>query len=243
MPRHAPARPPRHLPRHLPALAVAAASLLASGCAAIRPAQMQLPPALAAAAPEPVQGIGGGRSGNFRLGDAQGRFERRGDRLALFETWVRSSADVSYTLTRADGSEVAASCRGRQAELTAGIVQGRAQPFELVCTWRGSDAQLRLSDPSGFAGAGAGTRNERRGVLSAGGVQIELRSVHRIEGSSLPLTQPIGYVFSQGGRDIGALEVNGNPPRLWRPAAGDALREPVTLAALALALLWDPGAE
>lgn len=230
--------------RHRAALAALLAGILlcAAGCATIRSARMQLPPALAAVAAEPVQGIGGGRSGSFRLGDAQGRFERRGDRLALFETWVRSSADLRYTLTRADGSEVAASCRGRQAELTAGVVQGRAQPFELVCTWRGSDAVLRLSDPGGFAGAGAGTRDERRGVLSAGGLQIELRSVHRIEGSALPLAQPIGYVFSHGGRDIGALEVNGSPARLWRPAVGDALREPVTLAALALALLWDPGA-
>ncbi|MBX3638600.1 MAG: hypothetical protein KF683_24785 [Rubrivivax sp.] len=229
--------------RSVLAAALSAAALLAAGCAAIQPARMQLPPTLSSSTPEAVQGIGSGRSGRFRLGDAQGRFERRGDRLSLFETWARSSADVSYTLTRADGGEVSASCRGRQAEINAGIVTGRAQPFELVCTWRGSDTVLRLSDPGGFAGANAGTSNERRGTLSAAGVEIELRSVHRIEGSALPLAQPIGYVFSHRGREIGALEINGSTPRLWRPAAGDALREPVTLAALALALLWDPGAE
>lgn len=218
-------------------------ALLATGCAGIRPARMQLPAALAAATPEPVEGIGGGRSGSFRLADERGRYERRGDRLSLFETWTRSSADVSYTLTRASGGEVSASCRGRQAEVNVGVVAGRTQAFELACSWRGADAALRLSDPGGFAGAGAGTRHERRGTLTAGGVAIELRSVHHFEGSALPLAQPIGYVFSHRGRDIGALELNGPTPRLWRPAAGDALREPVTLAALALALLWDPGVD
>ncbi|MBX3638115.1 MAG: hypothetical protein KF683_22310 [Rubrivivax sp.] len=242
MSRHRPTRTILH-GRGALAGASLAAALLAAGCAAIQPARMQLPASLSAATPETVQGIGGGRSGSFRLGDAQGRYERRGDRLSLFETWARSSADVSYKLTRADGGEVTASCRGRQAELSAGIIAGRTQPFELVCTWRGSDAVLRLSDPGGFAGANAGTSNERRGMLTAAGAQIELRSVHRIEGSALPLAQPIGYVFSHGGREIGALEINGKTPRLWRPATGDALREPVTLAALALALLWDPGAE
>lgn len=192
----------------------------------------------------PLRGLVGGRSGSFRLGDAQGRHERRGDRLSLFETWARSSADVSCTLTRADGGEVSASCRGRQAELSAGIIAGRTQPFELHCSWRGVDAALRLSDPGGFAGAHAGTSNERRGALSAAGAQIELRSVHRLEGSSPPLAQPIGCVSSHRGRATGALEINGSTPRLRRPAAGDALREPVTLAALALALalLWDPDA-
>jgi hypothetical protein len=36
--------------------------------------------------------------------------------------------------------------------------------------------------------------------------------------------------------------MNGTRPRLWRPAAGSALREPVTLAALEVALVWDPTA-
>lgn len=234
---------PRLVRRAAFAAVLTVTALLGAGCAAVRPAQMQLPPALSAATPEPVQGLSGGRSGSFRIADAQGRFQRRGDRLSLFEAWARSSADVGYALTWTDGRQTTASCRGRQSELSVGIVGGRTQPFELHCSWSGSDATLRLSDPGGFAGAGAGTRNERRGTMTAGGVEIELRSVHRIEGSALTLAQPIGYVFSHRGREVGALEVNGSTPRLWRPAAGDALREPVTLAALALALLWDPGAD
>jgi hypothetical protein len=61
-----------------------------------------------------------------------------------------------------------------------------------------------------------------------------------VQGSPLPLEQPIGYVMSHEGRPVGAIELNGSTPRLWRPALSDALAEPVTLAALALALLWDP---
>ena len=68
---------------------------------------------------------------------------------------------------------------------------------------------------------------------------IEVRSIHRVQGSALPLAAPVGYEFLQDGRAVAALELTGPTPRLWRPADGP-LREPVTHAALALALLWDP---
>ena len=69
---------------------------------------------------------------------------------------------------------------------------------------------------------------------------LELRSVHRVQGSPLPLEAPIGYVFLADGRAVGAVELNGLSPRVWRPAVGLPLRDGVTHAALTLALLWDP---
>lgn len=85
-----------------------------------------------------------------------------------------------------------------------------------------------------------GTSAERRGSFSAGSTSIDVVSVHAVQGSPLPLEQPIGYVMSHQGRPVGAIELNGPVPRLWRPASSDPLAEPVTLTALALALLWDP---
>ena len=87
--------------------------------------------------------------------------------------------------------------------------------------------------------AGAGTRDERQGRLAAGPVALEVRSIHRVQGSPLTLAAPVGYEFRHDGRAVAALELTGTTPRLWRPADGP-LREPVTQAALALALLWDP---
>lgn len=73
-------------------------------------------------------------------------------------------------------------------------------------------------------------------------VSLDVQSLHNVQGSPPPLEAPIGTLFSHKGRPVGAVELNGLTPRLWRPARKDPLHESVTLAALALALalLWDP---
>lgn len=225
----------------LPASAVAllSAALLAalSGCAAIRPAEMALPAALAAATPETVQGLGGTRQGRFSLGAQAGSFRRGLDRLSLFELVSFDRASTRYTLERTDGSTVQAACRGRQTRATLGVLSAQPRPFTLECEWSGAlAARMTLAAPSAIPG----TQSERSGSFQAPGLMLTLNSVHRVQGSPLPLDAPIGYLISHEGRPVGAIELNGGTPRLWRPAAGDALHEPVGLAALALALLWDP---
>lgn len=221
------------------ALPVVALGLALSACAGLPAARMQLPAPLAAAEPEVLRGLKGGTRGAFELPGASGRYERSASRLQLFEAVDRSRVSVRYTARWADGREAAADCTGREVTVTAGIVSGRMKPYELACQWRASAVAMTLSD-CGFVGAAAGTRAERQGVLRFDGGELQLRSVHRVEGSPLPLEAPIGYVISHQGRPVGAIELNGLTPRLWRPPAGDALHEPVTLAILVLALVWDP---
>lgn len=218
-----------------------AAALLAAGCAVIAPASMRLPEPLAAASHDTLRGLDGRRSGEFSLAGASGRFERDATSLSLFGLVERNRATARYALRWADGREVEGRCKGRETGVSIGIVGGRAQPFSLNCEWSGTVAALSVAD-SGFIGAAAGTRSERRGTLRAGAVELEVQSVHHVEGSPLPLDAPIGYVVRHRGVAVGAVELNGGSPRVWRPAEGDALREPVTLALLALALVWDPAA-
>jgi hypothetical protein len=226
--------PPRAL-----AAALAGAAVLA-GCASLPAAQMALPATLAASVPEPVPGIGLGRQGEFTLGTERVSFTRGRDRLELFEVVSFDRSPTRYALTRADGSRVEASCRGRQNTVTLGVLQGNAKPFTFECEWRqhpqGRVAGMTVAAPSWIPG----TRAERSGSFTAGATTLEVKSVHHVQGSPLPLEQPIGYVMSHQGRAVGAIELNGSTPRLWRPPTGDALSGPVTLAALALALLWDP---
>jgi hypothetical protein len=221
-------------------VAAAAALAAAGGCASLPAAQMALPAPLAARTPEAVQGIGLGRSGEFALGAERVRFSRGRDRLELFDVLSFDRSPVRYALTRADGSLVEASCRGRQNTASVGILQGNAKPFSFECEWRqhpqGRVAGMTVAAPSWIPG----TRAERSGSFTLGATTLEVKSVHNVQGSPLPLEQPIGYVMAHAGRPVGAIELNGSTPRLWRPAPGDALAEPVTLAALALALLWDP---
>lgn len=233
------ASPPSRAGLGVAALTLALSAALA-GCASLPAAQMALPAPLAAAAPEPVQGIGLGRKGEFTLGAERVSFSRGRDRLELFEVVSFDRSPTRYALTRADGSLIEASCRGRQNTVTLGILQGNAKPFSFECEWRqhphGRVAGMTVAAPSWIPG----TRAERSGSFTLGSTTIDVKSVHNVQGSPLPLEAPIGYVFSHAGRPVGAVELNGSTPRLWRPAASDPLAEPVTLAALALALLWDP---
>jgi len=221
-------------------LAATLAACLAglAACASIPAAQMALPADLNATAAVPVQGIGYGREGSFSVAGEQGRFRRGKDRLELFELVAFDRASTRYSLTLADGRRVETACRGRQTTASVGILVGQPRPFKLECEWNGAvHAHMDVAAPSWIPG----TRAERSGRFVAGNVVLEVKSVHDVQGSPLPLEAPIGYTLSHDGRAVGAIELNGPVPRLWRPA-GAPLAEPVTLAALALALLWDPAA-
>lgn len=222
--------------RPAPAL-LAAAALTLSACAGLPAAQVALPAPLAAQTPELVEGIGVGRNGSFALGAATGTFSRGRDRLELFDIVNWDSAKTRYALTLADGARTEAACKGKAVEVAWRVLAADARPFSFECEWRGArSAQLAVNAPA----LAVGMKAERTGRFTMNGLALEVRSLHDVQGSPLPLEAPIGYLFSQGGRPVGAIELNGPVPRLWRPAPVDPLHEPVTLAALALALLWDP---
>lgn len=225
-------------PRPDRSVAYALAATLAwalAGCASVPAARMALPGELAGIEPVPVRGLGAGRDGEWRIGEARGRFERGADRIAWFDLVQTDRVGASFTVPGPAGAAETARCRGRQATLGWRIVDAPLQPWGVTCRWDGG-AELSL------AAATHPTRDERVGRYRDGAVSLELRSVHRVQGSSLPLQAPIGYLMLEGGRPVAAVELNGTTPRLWRPDAGSPLHRPVTEAALAVALLWDPAA-
>jgi hypothetical protein len=203
-----------------------------SACASLPTARMALPESLQAKAPLTLQGLGGSRSGEFSLAAERGRFERVADRLTVFDTlsFDRVSARYSTDATRA-------SCRGRQTEGSLGILSGQPRPFEVQCQFEGAfSGSLSLR---GSAGA-AGTQQQRSGRIAAGGAVVDFSSVHRLQGSPLPLSFPAGYVLSVDGKPVGAVELTDTRPRVWLPDAPAPVVAAATHAALALALLWDP---
>ncbi len=225
------------------AAAIVASALLLAACAAPKPARMERPAGLQDLAEERLEGAGAGRSGRWRLAGLEGQFERSADRLGVFDPFSRDRATVRLNWRTAAGQSGEMSCKAAQAEATVGIVNAAVRPFAVDCTMRAEQAgggertgTLRLD---GRAAAG-GTRQERSGSWIAGDVTLHIRSVHRVEGSPLPLDAPFGYVLSRAGTPVGAVELDGVRPRLWRPAEGAPLRDDATVALVALALLWDP---
>lgn len=227
---------------HAAALAVAAVALLAA-CAVPKAARMERPAALQGLAEERLEGVGAGRSGRWQLAGMEGQFERSADRLSFFDAVARDRATVRLTWRTAAGHSGEMSCKAAQTEVTAGSIQATARPLGVDCTMRAAQADrteragtLRLEGRA----AAAGSRQERSGRWSAGETALDIRSVHRVEGSPLPLEAPFGYVLSRGGTPVAAVELEGTRPRLWRPAEGTAWRDDATVVLVALALLWDP---
>jgi hypothetical protein len=223
---------PTARPERWRAAALAAAALVAAGCAGLPALEMALPSELTGVEPVKVRGIGGGRSGEWRIGDLQGRFDRGADRVDWFGLVQTDSVAAGYSMLGGEAGPSGVRCRGRQATVTWRIVEVPVKPYGVECLWT-SGAELRL------AATTHPTRDERVGSYRAGGLVLEVRSVHAAKGSPLTLQEPVGYLFLDGGRAVGAVELNGMP-RLWRPDAASPLQRPVTESALALALLWDP---
>jgi hypothetical protein len=116
------------------------------------------------------------------------------------------------------------------------------RPFAYECEFDGvTNAILSLQEikqRSDWIAA----RSRRVGEFRIADRTLELRSVHELVGSALTVDAPIGYVFERNGVAVGAIELNGLSPRLWLPVQDAALRRQALLAAVALAVLWDPAA-
>lgn len=226
-------------------LSLFAASMMATACAALPPAEMRLPPALAEqAAPIAVEGIGGRTKGRFYAGAWQGSYERSEERLALFDTVIRNSGHSGFVIEGPGISwTIEARCRMREKVLDFGLVEFTPKPMSYGCafTANGNDIPARFELQEVRSGlGGALSRRERRGEIALGGEIVQIRSVHKLAGTALDIATPIGYVFEQQGRPVGAVELNGTPRLFIADRAGESLSRTIAIGAIALAIFWDP---
>jgi hypothetical protein len=220
---------------------LAATALLAlAGCAT---AQMQLPANLATASRVEFDGIGGWRSGAFTAGAYSGRYSRSAERLTYFDTVIEGRGQSAFTLAGPDTADaIDGRCRMRESALDLGLFEVTTRPMAYRCEFRRAGqpipAWLELQEENG-----PGTpinRYVRHGRIELDGETLEIRSVHHLAGTAMSVPTPIGYVFEQRGRAVGAVELNGRPVLVVEPGASPRLRRTLTLAALALGVFWDP---
>lgn len=210
-----------------------------AGCASLPTARIELPAALAAVPPLTLQGPVGVPRGDVTLGPLQGRFERSASRLDLMGRLAQDRALLRYTL-QPDGLQ--ADCKLLANTASLGALQVPTKPAALHCVFSREGQPLPQRLDLQAESTAAGTRDERRGRFVAGEVTLELRSVHRVQGSPLPISAPAGYLLSHRGEVVAALDLNDLRPRLWLRAPEAAVSTAALQASLALALLWDPAA-
>lgn len=212
-----------------------------AGCGAIQPARMALPQGLDAGSERLViTGLGAAPRGQFQAGTASGNFSRSGSRLAVFDAlYEEDSAVASFSLV---GKEtIAARCTMKRRTANAGVLTVEFKPMTYACRFDGGPrpAELLLREARSTSGPQPMLR-QRAGDITLGDVRLQLRSSHALIGSTLPSAAPIGYVFERDARVVAAMEINGTEPVIHSAASAEGERLAVLLAALALALLWDP---
>ncbi|MBL0925760.1 MAG: hypothetical protein IBJ12_15010 [Sphingomonadaceae bacterium] len=206
---------------------------------------MRLPPALVQqSAPIPIKGIGGGRQGQFVADAWRGSYNRSEERLAFFETFVTNRGHSQFIIEGPGiSSSIEAKCRMRERVLDLEIVEFTPGPMSYRCEFTAAaqaiPARFELQEVrSGLAGALS--RRERRGEIALGGETVQIRSVHKLEGTPIEMAVPIGYVFEQNGFPVGAVEINGSPRLFFAEATNENLSRTIVTGAIALAIFWDP---
>lgn len=213
-----------------------------AGCGSIRPARMALPPGLEAESELVViTGLGAAPRGRFQAGSASGTFSRSGSRLAVFDALYEEEGAVS-SLSLIGKEAITARCGMKRRTANAGALTVEFKPMTYSCSFDGrpGSAELRLREARSTSRLQPMLR-QRSGEMTLGDVRLQLRSSHALIDSKLPSAAPIGYVFERDARVVAAVEINGTEPVIYSAAAGtEGERQAVLLAALALALLWDP---
>lgn len=224
---------------------LAAPLLLATACSTFPAAQMRLPGNIAPDAErQPFAEMTGWRNGSFAVGDYRGTYRRQLDRLSVLGLFKSTRGIADFTIEGPGiASAIEAECDVRERALTVDEVEFKPERMALYCDFHDDDgripARFELQESRRF-GADILTRNARRGEIGLAGEIVQFRSVHEIEGGALPVEDPIGYLFEQDGRAIGALELNGRPVLIVPPGTSLERRRAMTVAATALATFWDP---
>ena len=214
--------------------------------AACTAAEMEMPASLADAGSERIafEHMFGWNKGRITAGAYSGNYQRTLDRTSLFNLFRQESGSASFTIAGPDiSSTIEGHCRVRERALTLDSIEFKPGRMAYRCDFEadGRPIPARFEVQESRKGLAANlTRNARRGEIALAGDVVSFRSVHEMAGAVLPVENPIGYVFEQDGRAIGALQLNGKP--IFTLPAGTEIgrRRAMMVASVALATFWDP---
>jgi hypothetical protein len=216
---------------------------LASGC--VRDARIAMPADVQARTERiELTGMGFGERGDFHLGSAPGTFTRRSLQTRLDDFYVQNIGGGSFDVAAAEGgARLSGRCGFHEEEFDTGVVVAPGMRLAYGCEFARDGAPIRggllLKEVPTSRSILAG--RTRAGELEIGDLTLQVRAIHDMEGGSVPTGTPLGYAFHLGGRQIGAVDLNGDNKTIFAPAAPGPAREAVLLASLALSVFWDPG--
>jgi hypothetical protein len=217
-----------------------------TGCATLPVARIALSPSLQAGThAEKLVGICGASHGRFEAGDFAGTFQRSDTRLAIFDQIFEQRGGYSRFSLWGPGisDTLEADCRTREQTVSLSIMSFERRPMAYSCIFshggRPVTGSLELhAHREGVSGMLM--KEARRGEIALDDVVLQIRSIHRAQGSPVRLAMPIGYEFVRDGVAVGAIEINGASTLFYAAGSDLMTRRVVLVAGIALGLLWDP---
>ena len=200
-------------------------------------------------------------NGSFRVGDSKGAVRRiaSSDAIGWGPDGIGSDFDLvrdgyaarfgrmAFEISRADlGGLAEARCTYSREEERIAIERVTLSrplgPLRVTCRYRidGREAGTLslVADPDMHARYADG----RKGEITILGSSLALQTRHGLAEAKVTVSDPSGYVMiDSDGQTIGALELTGGGTRRAILPNHPAQRKAAVLAAITLALFWDPG--
>ena len=200
-------------------------------------------------------------NGSFRVGDSKGAVRRvaSSDAIGWGPDGIGSDFDLvtdgyaarfgrmAFKISRADfGGMAEARCAySREAErivIDRVTLSRPLEPLRVMCEYRidGREAGTLslVADPDTRASYADG----RKGEITILGTSLALQTRHGLAETDVIISDPSGYVMINGdGQTVGVLELTGGGSRRAILPNTPVQRKAAVLAAITLALFWDPG--
>lgn len=200
-------------------------------------------------------------NGSFRVGDSQGKVRRlaSSDAIGWGPDGIGSNFDLvqdgyaarfgrmAFEISRADlGGLAEARCAYSREEERVAV--GRATlakpsvPLRVTCQYWIDGHDAGTLNLAAHPDVRARYADGRKGVITIFGTSLALQTRHGIAEANVDMADASGYVMlSSDGQPVGALELTGGTTRRAVLPNNEAQRKAAVLAAVTLALFWDPG--
>lgn len=200
-------------------------------------------------------------NGSFRVGDSKGNVRRiaSSDAIGWGPDSVGSNFDLvrdgyaarfgqmTFEISRADlGGRAEARCAYSREEQRTSIdrvtLARPIEPLRVTCRYRIDDHEAGTLSLLSHPDTRASYADGRKGEITIFGTSLALRTQHGLAETDSAISDPSGYVMIDGdGQTVGALELTGGVSRRAILPNNAAQRKAAVLAAITLALFWDPG--
>ncbi|MCG7499000.1 hypothetical protein MHO82_19210 [Vibrio sp. Of7-15] len=183
-----------------------------------------------------------GSEGTFTIAEQYtGKYSRSASDSTWFNTINIKDAEMVAEITRNDNSKSwQLTCRGGGTGVNvSGISFGGNDPYTCdVHDGEKTVGHYSIAPSTGAISINFATSEE--GSLKVDDQYFTVKSVHKAEGSFMPINSALGYSFYSQGQAVAAAQTNGMLTLQMLPELTEAQKDTIVIGTIASALSWRP---